>query len=383
MRAARLLLCVAIVCVSACTNTNANDAASTATPIPTISSTDSATVATGPDSRSDTASTARAAAVWEQLPSGPWSTNVVGWTFVAMGNKVLAWGPDGYRVIDVGSQQVRNTTQPPIAPRTGAATVWTGNELVIWGGSEQSGGIATFPALGARYNPSTDTWRSIAHAPIDQRTPAAVAWDGTEMSVWGGRTADPRQLNDSAAYSPGTDTWRRLASLLPQATFESTYPAQGPSPLLWVDVPDPSIPLYGTTNRLYEYDGHRDAWNALAKSPLSGWSPASAATDETFLAIGESSSPGDTNINLDTVSWTASGGWQTLPAPPLAADPVCQTQVVTHGPEIIARRCSTVSVLRGGEWVVLPPVTNSARLLVAGDWLIAIDTTRIDRLALG
>src|SRR6185436_10681134 len=73
------------------------------------------------------------------------------------------------------------TTAPD--PRQFHTAVWTGTEMIVWGGDHQS----VFQT-GARYSPATDTWTPTG---IDSNTPAPRAkhtavWTGTEMIVWGG-----------------------------------------------------------------------------------------------------------------------------------------------------------------------------------------------------
>ena len=60
----------------------------------------------------------------------------------------------------------------------GITAVWTGAEMIVWGGGRNTG---------SRYDPATDTWTSMAMigAPSPRRDHAAV-WTGTEMIVWGG-----------------------------------------------------------------------------------------------------------------------------------------------------------------------------------------------------
>jgi N-acetylneuraminic acid mutarotase len=69
-------------------------------------------------------------------------------------------------------------------PRWGHTAVWTGNEMIVWGGSV--GGSPPFNT-GGRYQPSADSWRgtSLANAPTVRSNHTAV-WTGTEMIVWGG-----------------------------------------------------------------------------------------------------------------------------------------------------------------------------------------------------
>src|SRR5437899_1779232 len=70
--------------------------------------------------------------------------------------------------------------------RSGHTAVWTGSEMIVWGGSgheEGVGGINT----GWRYNPATDSWTATTrvNAPSARRQHTAV-WTGSEMIVWGG-----------------------------------------------------------------------------------------------------------------------------------------------------------------------------------------------------
>ena len=69
------------------------------------------------------------------------------------------------------------------SPRTGHAAVWTGSEMIVWGGDSGS----TFLNTGGRYNPSTDSWiaTSTTNAPQGRESHTAV-WTGSEMIVWGG-----------------------------------------------------------------------------------------------------------------------------------------------------------------------------------------------------
>ena len=70
------------------------------------------------------------------------------------------------------------------APDTAHTTVWTGSEMIVWGGFD---GQTTFFNTGRRYNPSTDSWTatSITNAPSARVAHTAV-WTGSEMIVWGG-----------------------------------------------------------------------------------------------------------------------------------------------------------------------------------------------------
>ena len=100
--------------------------------------------------------------------------------------------------------------EAPIAGRSDAAAVWTGTEMIVWGGQGQRDGALDD---GAAYNPSNRTWRTIAPAPISRRAPATAVWTGTEMIVWGDQdgSGSGGAGRDGATYDPATDSWRRIA----------------------------------------------------------------------------------------------------------------------------------------------------------------------------
>ena len=95
----------------------------------------------------------------------------------------------------------------PLRHRDFAAQVWTGTELVVWGGDPEGDS-------GAAYDPKADRWRVIAPAPIPARCEPAVAWSGREVLVWGRacRLTPGQSRHDTAgaAYDPAADRWRVL-----------------------------------------------------------------------------------------------------------------------------------------------------------------------------
>ena len=76
-----------------------------------------------------------------------------------------------------------STTNAP-AGRASHTAVWTGSEMIVWGGVRSAAGYLN---TGGRYNPSTDSWTatSTTNAPAGRYGHTAV-WTGSEMIVWGG-----------------------------------------------------------------------------------------------------------------------------------------------------------------------------------------------------
>ena len=142
-------------------------------------------------------------------PQWRWQHALV-WT----GREVLVWGganADNVRLCDGSKfdpvQNVWKSMSLEEAPLgcLQPATAWTGKELLIWGGGiAQADGSTT--NTGAAYSPDADTWRPISNvgAPSARHSPAVV-WTGQEMIVYGGNAGV-----DARAYDPFADRWRPL-----------------------------------------------------------------------------------------------------------------------------------------------------------------------------
>src|SRR5947209_4483592 len=96
-----------------------------------------------------------------------------------------------------------STTSAPAARYVHTA-VWTGSEMIVWGGQDTGGFFNT----GGRYNRGTDSWTATsttsAPAARDQHT---AVWTGSEMIVWGGADSGGGFFNTGGRYNPGTDSW--------------------------------------------------------------------------------------------------------------------------------------------------------------------------------
>jgi N-acetylneuraminic acid mutarotase len=155
------------------------------------------------------------------LLSGRSSASAV-WT----GSEMIVFGGEGMgRSFDDGARYgLANDSWRPLpragAPssRTGHTAVWTGEEMIVWGGFGGLWGNNTNRNDGARYNPLSNKWRPVAddNAPPARFDHTAV-WTGTEMIVWGGFTdgrsryagghADAH-VQSGGRYNPFTDSWQ-------------------------------------------------------------------------------------------------------------------------------------------------------------------------------
>jgi N-acetylneuraminic acid mutarotase len=155
-------------------------------------------------------------------PQGRYAAAAV-WT----GSEMVVWGGwywyfNSYGLNTGGRYDPMSDTWTPTslsgapAPRDGPAVVWSGSEMVVWGGSAHLPGqnIPTYFNDGACYDPATDTWRptTIVGAPAG-RSGAAAVWIGTSMWIWGGRDTTYTEVNDGARYDPANDAWTPISSI--------------------------------------------------------------------------------------------------------------------------------------------------------------------------
>jgi len=105
---------------------------------------------------------------------------------------------------------------PCPSPRSNHTAIWSGTEMIIWGGSysENYSSSLIYLNTGGRYNPQTDQWTATSigtNCPISRRAHTAV-WTGEVMIIWGGYSYDFYEsklyyLNSGGRYSPSDDTW--------------------------------------------------------------------------------------------------------------------------------------------------------------------------------
>jgi hypothetical protein len=155
-----------------------------------------------------------ASALWPKAPFDAWWKE---WRRASRdggraGTGVLAdVAPEAFTLPAVPETGCTDDTWAPIFvdapdPRSLHAAVWTGTEMIIWGGQSVNGARLN---SGGRYNPATDTWTFTstgANVPAGRSAPTAV-WTGTEMIVWGGSFSSFSTTNTGGRYDPSTDSW--------------------------------------------------------------------------------------------------------------------------------------------------------------------------------
>ncbi len=190
-----------------------------------------------------------------------------GHTAVWTGTEMLIWGGStliigGFTNTGARYDPATDTWRPismtnAPSPRSGHTAVWTGSEMIIWGGIGLLGPLNT----GARYDPATDTWRPISttSAPSPRSGHTAV-WTGSEMIIWGGAGSGGMRTNTGGRYDPRTDSWRPVStSGAPSARSHHTAIWTGSVMIVWGGINN--IDFFATGGR---YDPARDSWAAMS-----------------------------------------------------------------------------------------------------------------------
>jgi hypothetical protein len=285
---------------------------------------------------------------------------VAGWVSVVLGVGLAACGSNP-ATTDTGSGadgrwEVLHSV--PLAPRSDATAVWSGEEVVVFGGIDleaeneaadhptgppetaltatTSGASPSGPPPtlappqrpssvlvdGAAYDPAASSWRTITPAPVpDGYAPKAIGPHGDRLTVLFGRAFgcaadDPAPDPAGAWYDAAGDTW----STIPVGPFGSACAPTGN----WAD------------GRLWVFDGQA---GAVFDPAVGTWEP---------------------------VPVPMANGWGAATIYPLAGDLVALGSVSGAGPEELAPSFSRFDVERG-TWSDLAPPP----LAVAGPGVVA------------
>lgn len=205
-------------------------------------------------------------------------------------------------------------TDAPIQGRTGHSAVWTGRELIVWGGEP---GPATTDdtrtsdgADGSAYDPAADRWRVISPAPMAGRTGHVATWTGEELLIWGGwRTFGQERLSDGAAYDPATDTWRRLPPAPLSGSGAVSAAWTGNDWIVMDGITDEGGPIIV---KVAEYNPEANAWTSRPELEMpASHSLVAAWTGQDLLVVANPNQGRSAGFSLHPGE-----GWKRIPDPP-------------------------------------------------------------------
>lgn len=259
-----------------------------------------------------------------EAPSAASGATSAVWT----GTEVLTWGgtelgaPAAY---DPLTDQWRALPGWPLRDAARPPGIWTGSQLVVWGSSMHT----DRPKRGgAIYDPATDSWQLTAPAPIGGREGHVAVWTGEEMLVWGG--SDFRtDHNEGAAYDPSTDTWRKIAPSPLSPRQEATAVWTGEEMIVWSGNSFSSTRGDGAA-----YDPSTDVWRRLPRAPIPGRHWHTAVWSGTQMIVWGGHSYRTDEPMGDGAAYDPRGErWELLPPAPIT--PRCQHSAVWSGSQMV------------------------------------------------
>jgi N-acetylneuraminic acid mutarotase len=154
--------------------------------------------------------------IWTTL-SAVGRPNGIGDSAVWTGFGMIVWSVgEGARYSSISDTWTAISTVNEPGQRTDQSSVWAGTEMVVWGGASNPGFDRV--ETGGRYDPATDTWATttLVGVPLG-REYATTVWTGSEMIIWGGRDDLEWTTSSGSRYDPSTDTWVRTNAQIPVA----------------------------------------------------------------------------------------------------------------------------------------------------------------------
>ena len=221
------------------------------------------------------------------------------------------------------------TTDNAPEARTTRTAVWTGSEMIIWGGATLHGGLNT----GGRYNPALDTWTATNITnPPEARGAQSTVWTGREMIVWGGFDVS-NELNTGGRYDPITDSWTPTSTTnAPTARADHSAVWTGSEMIIWGGTGCSSNCNFNTGGR---YNPATDSWTTTStvNAPVARWIHRAVWTGSEMIVWGGS----------DDMNYLHTGG---------RYDPSTDSWTATSTVNVALGRIGHTAVWTGGEMIV-------------------------------
>lgn len=258
--------------------------------------------------------------------------------------------------VSTSTKGIGTMAEAPIPGFSLSTSVWTGTELIVWGRAGNQ--IAGFDnRAGAAYDPTSDSWRTIARSPLASAGQGGV-WTGREMVV--GPVVEPGAADAPAvsvrfaAYDPAADSWRLVGDPVPSGRAGGVVGWTGSEVIL-------SVPDYSRV-RFSLLDPGTGALRDLPEVPNNADSQSRPFGGTQLVGLGDGRIAAASAANAGTVTVSvftpSTGRWKTAP---------------DHG---IASADDRLLVWTGKEVLLVPttpsggsrPVPGFAYDPVAGTW---------------
>lgn len=170
---------------------------------------------------------------------------------------------DGFSLDPQSGQWTAISSVNAPSARSGHSAVWTGNRMIVWGGSSLANGLR---GDGAIYDPATDTWSAMsATLAPSARFGHGSAWIAGKMIIWGGTHLNGTTnvtTNTGALYDLATNTWSPFTGVLPAGRTGLSSTANGTSAMFWGGSSTVAGPAAGTNSILF-YNPLINLWSSL------------------------------------------------------------------------------------------------------------------------
>jgi N-acetylneuraminic acid mutarotase len=215
-----------------------------------------------------------AADTWTSISTANAPSARFGHSAVWTGSQMVLWGGyiydqqlHGFVFADSGGRYDPATdtwtstslTNAPSA-RYAATAVWTGSRMIVWGGFGSNAGLST----GGRYDPATDPWTSMSGIDTPSaRSGYSSVWAGNRMVVWGGVESLGEDLNTGGRYDPVTDAWTSTSTTnAPSARHGQTAVSTGSQMIVWGG--RLGLDYFWGDNSGGRYDPSTDSWTPMS-----------------------------------------------------------------------------------------------------------------------
>jgi N-acetylneuraminic acid mutarotase len=233
------------------------------------------------------------------------------------------------------------------------SAVWTGNEMIVWGGQPATN-------TGARYNPTTNTWTAITlNGAPSARWAHAGVWSGSEFIVWGGYNGT-NTFNNGARYSPSTNNWSPISlTSAPSARWHFPSVWTGSELIVWGGIVNTVWPFV-STNTGGRYNPATNSWTSttLQSAPSARDLQQAVWTGSQMIVWGGTMGPDGVNTNSGGMYWADAGGGGPPPLPTLASLQLNPTNVI--GGQTSQATLTLSSVAPAGGTVVMLSSSNGA-----------------------
>ena len=210
-------------------------------------------------------------------------------------------------LFDLATRQWRTLPPAPISPRWASATAWTGSEMLVIGGQTDVGGSGIVATTaGAAFDPVRNRWRTLPIAPVCAN--GWSAWTYTQFVVSGNCAGAPHRV---AAFDPARNTWTELPA--PRGAFD----------LIGVNG---ALYAWSGIDHGYRFDASRRRWLPLPARAEPSFGEETVAVDfaHTELAVIGPLSPTTGGVAIDVFDPEAST-WSRVEVP--AVGPVLGSAV--------------------------------------------------------